>query len=45
MTEYEARQAIRVHLQALRRESDIRFVATLAGWTCFIVGFLVGIQF
>jgi len=45
MTEYETKQASRAHLRALRCESDMRFIMTLAGWTCFIVGFLVGMQF
>lgn len=45
MTEYEAKQAIRAHLRALRRESDMRFIMTLTGLTCFIVGFFVGIHF
>jgi len=45
MTEYEAKQAARAYLRTLRQESDKRFIMTLAGWTCFIVGFLVGVQF
>ncbi len=44
MTELEVKQTIRSRMRALRRESDIRFIMTLAGWTCFIVGFLVGVS-
>ncbi len=44
MTELEVKQAIRRRMRALRRESDIRFIMTLVGWTCFIMGFLVGVS-